>query len=269
MAASPAPERGDAPVRSSRRDGGAAVWLELNRPERLNALSAELLVALGAALEAAGRDPETRVVVIGGAGRAFSAGHDLAEMQRLEDAGACRELFDACSAVMLAIVALPVPVIARVHGVATAAGCQLVAACDLAVAARDARFATSGIDVGLFCATPSVPLSRAVPRKRAFEMLVTGEFIDADTALAIGLVNRVVEPGELDAATQALARTVAAKSPVAVATGKRMFYQQLGLDLERAYAYAAGVMAENMQADDAREGIAAFLAKRRPVWRGR
>ena len=167
------------------------------------------------------------------------------------------------------IVALPVPVIARVHGVATAAGCQLVAACDLAVAARDARFATSGIDVGLFCSTPSVPLSRAVPRKRAFEMLMTGEFIDAETALAIGLVNRVVEPSELDAAIEALTRTVAAKSPVAVATGKRMFYQQLGLDLERAYAYAAGVMAENMQADDAREGIAAFLAKRRPVWRGR
>jgi enoyl-CoA hydratase/carnithine racemase len=255
-------------VRCSRRDGGA-VWLELNRPERLNALSAELLGALHAELEAAGRDPDTRVVVIGGTGRAFSAGHDLAEMQRLGDAAACRVLFDACSAVMLGIAALPVPVIARVHGVATAAGCQLVAACDLAVAARDARFATSGIDVGLFCSTPAVPLSRAVPRKRAFEMLVTGEFIDADTALAIGLVNRVVEAGELDAATEALARTVASKSPAAVSTGKRMFYRQLGLDLERAYAYASGVMAENMQGDDAREGIAAFLAKRRPVWKGR
>jgi enoyl-CoA hydratase/carnithine racemase len=267
MAASAAPAR-SAPVLSSRRDAGA-VWLELNRPERLNALSAELLAALRAALEAAGRDPATRVVVIAGAGRAFSAGHDLAEMQRLADAAACRELFDACSAVMLAIAGLPVPVIARVHGVATAAGCQLVAACDLAVAARDARFATSGIDVGLFCSTPAVALSRAVPSKRAFEMLMTGEFIDADTALAIGLVNRVVDPAELDVATEALARTVAEKSPVAVATGKRMFYEQLGLDLERAYAYAGGVMAENMQADDAREGIAAFLAKRRPVWRGR
>jgi enoyl-CoA hydratase/carnithine racemase len=268
MAASPAPERSSAPLRTSRRDGGA-VWLELNRPERRNALSAELLAALRDALEANGRDPETRVVVIGGAGPAFSAGHDLAEMQRLGNAAACRELFDACSAVMLVIAALPVPVIARVQGVATAAGCQLVAACDLAVASRDARFATSGIDVGLFCSTPAVPLSRAVPRKRAFEMLMTGEFIDADTALAIGLVNRVVAPAELDTATAALARTVAEKSPVAVATGKRMFYRQLDLDLDRAYAYAAGVMAENMQAEDAREGIAAFLGKRRPVWRGR
>ena len=268
MAASPAPEPSSAPVRTERRDGGA-VWLTLTRPERRNALSAELLAALHRALEAAGRDPETRVVVIAGAGRAFSAGHDLAEMQRLAGAGACRELFDACSAVMLAITHLRVPVMAQVHGVATAAGCQLVAGCDLAVAARDARFATSGIDVGLFCSTPAVALSRAVPRKRAFEMLVTGEFIDADTALAIGLVNRVVAPEDLEAATAALARTVCEKSPVAVATGKRMFYPQLGLDLERAYAYAAEVMAEDMQADDAREGIAAFLAKRRPVWRGR
>jgi enoyl-CoA hydratase/carnithine racemase len=180
-----------------------------------------------------------------------------------------RELFARCTRVMRALGELPQPVIARVHGVATAAGCQLVASCDLAVASETARFATSGIDVGLFCATPAVPLSRNVSRKRAFEMLVTGEFIDAATALAWGLVNRVVAPAELDAAVQGLARRVAAKSPVAVRAGKRLFARQLAAGLDEAYALACEAMAENLLAEDAREGIDAFLAKRKPVWRGR
>ena len=209
------------------------------------------------------------MVVLAASGPAFCAGHDLREMRARPDLEIYRALFARCTRMMLSLAELPQPVIARVHGVATAAGCQLVATCDLAVASQEARFATSGVDVGLFCATPGVPLSRNVSRKRAFEMLVTGAFVDAATALDWGLVNRVVPAQELDAAVQELARTIASKSPVAIRAGKRLFARQLAVGLEEAYALACETMAANLLAEDAGEGIDAFLAKRKPVWRGR
>ncbi len=252
-----------------RQDRAGITTLTLNRPRQANALSDELLAGLQAAFDAIGSDEDVRVVVLAAAGPAFCAGHDLKEMRGQQDEAAHRDLFERCGQMMQTLLRIPQPVIARVHGVATAAGCQLVATCDLAVASDEARFATSGIDVGLFCATPAVALSRVVLRKRAFEMLVTGEFIDASTALAYGLVNRVVPPGELDAAVDELARVICSKSSVAVATGKRMYYRQLALGIEGAYDYASGVMAANMMAEDAREGIDAFREKRAPVWRGR
>ena len=251
----------------SDRDGIAT--LTLNRPQQRNALSRALIAELHDALNKIAADKSVRVVVIAANGPAFCSGHDLRELRANTEPTFYDAVFGACSAMMLAIVKLPQPVIARVHGVATAAGCQLVASCDLAVASEQARFATSGIDVGLFCATPGVAVSRNVSRKRAFEMLVTGEFIDAATALDWGLVNRVVPAEELDAAVERLARTIAEKSPVAVRAGKRLFAPQLEASLEEAYALACETMAQNMLAEDAGEGIDAFLAKRKPRWRGR
>ena len=243
--------------------------LTLNRPRVFNALSEDLLAALKSALESAARDGAVRVVVIGAAGPAFCAGHDLKEMRARPDRAYYTELFDRCSAMMKTIAALPQPVIARVQGIATAAGCQLVAACDLAVAAESATFATNGINNGLFCSTPSVALSRAVARKHAFEMLFTGGFVSAARAAEIGLVNRVAPDGRLDEAVRELAENIAAKSTVTTRSGKKMFYRQLGLDLTDAYDFAARNMACDMMSEDAAEGIDAFLEKRAPVWRDR
>jgi enoyl-CoA hydratase/carnithine racemase len=214
-------------------------------------------------------DARVRVVVLAGTGRAFCAGHDLREMRARRDRAWYRELFGRCSRVMETLRALPQPVIARVHGVATAAGCQLVASCDLALASEQARFATSGINLGLFCATPAVAVTRNLPRKRAFELLMTGAFVDAESACALGLVNRVVAADALDDAVAALAEDIAGKSPVAVRAGKRLFYRQLALPLAEAYDLASDVMAENLMAEDAAEGIDAFFERRPPVWRGR
>lgn len=252
-----------------RQDADGVATLTLNRPRQLNALSEALLGELQAALDRVAADPAVRVVVLAGAGAAFSAGHDLKEMRARPDRAYYRRLFDDCTKMMLTITRLPQPVIARVHGIAAAAGCQLVATCDLAVASTQARFATSGINVGLFCSTPAVPLSRNLSRKAAFEMLMTGDFIDAETALGNGLVNRVVPPEALDDAVADLARRIVAKSPVAVATGKKMFYPQLDMDLDSAYDFAADVMADNMMAEDTGEGIDSFMQKRPPVWKGR
>jgi enoyl-CoA hydratase/carnithine racemase len=252
-----------------REDHDGVVTMTLNRPEQYNALSEELLGELQAALDAIAADASARVVVIAGAGKAFCAGHDLKEMRAHPDRSYQQALFDRCSRMMLSLPALPQPTIARVHGIATAAGCQLVAMCDLAVAAVDARFAVSGINVGLFCSTPSVALARNVGRKQAFEMLVTGDFIDAETARARGLVNRVVAADALDAEVARLCAAIVAKSPVAVRAGKALFYRQLEQGIAGAYERASQVMADNMMADDAAEGIDAFIAKRPPVWRGR
>ncbi len=243
--------------------------LTLNRPQVFNALSEDLLDALTGALESAAKDGAVRVVVIRAAGRAFCAGHDLREMRARPDRAYYTELFDRCSAMMKTVAALPQPVIAQVHGIATAAGCQLVAACDLAVAGETAVFATNGINNGLFCATPSVALSRAVARKHAFEMLFTGDFISAARAAEIGLVNRVAPDGRLDAAVRELADNIAAKSTVTTRSGKALFYRQLGLDPADAYDIAARTMACDMMSEDAAEGIDAFLEKRTPVWRDR
>jgi enoyl-CoA hydratase/carnithine racemase len=252
-----------------RRDADGVAWLTLNRPAARNALSVALMSSLAAALDDIAADRAVRVVVIGGAGPAFCAGHDLREMRADPAEARMAALFAQCSALMLRIVRLPKPVIARVHGIATAAGCQLVASCDLAVAAADARFATPGVNIGLFCSTPMVALSRAVPRKAAMEMLLTGEMIDAARAQAIGLVNRVVPPDTLDAAVADLAGRIAAKSALTLAIGKEAFYRQADLDLDAAYRYAAEVMTRNMMAHDAAEGIDAFLGKRAPCWADR
>jgi len=248
---------------------GGVVTLTLNRPAQFNALSEGLLAELQAALDAIAADETARVVVIAGAGKAFCAGHDLKEMRAHPDRAYQQALFDRCSKMMLTLTELPQPVIARVHGIATAAGCQLVSMCDLAVATDTARFAVSGINVGLFCSTPSVGLARNLGRKQAFEMLVTGDFIDAATARERGLVNRVVPAAELDAEVARLADAIAAKSPVAVRAGKRVFYRQLDVGTADAYALASQVMADNMMAEDAGEGIDAFIQKRPPSWRGR
>jgi len=256
-------------ARLLRSQAGGVVSLTLNRPAQFNALSEALLADLQEALDSIAADPAARVVVLGGAGKAFCAGHDLKEMRAHPDRAYQAALFEQCSKVMLALIGLPQPVIARVHGIATAAGCQLVAMCDLAVAADSARFAVSGINVGLFCSTPSVGLARNLGRKQAFEMLVTGDFIDAQAARERGLVNRVVPAAELDAEVARLAASIVAKSPVAVRAGKRAFYRQVELGVADAYALASQVMADNMMAEDAAEGIDAFIAKRPPTWRGR
>jgi enoyl-CoA hydratase/carnithine racemase len=258
----------NAPILLEEHDRGV-LRLTLNRPEARNALSAALMSALLEALARAAKDPEARVVVIAGAGPAFCAGHDLREMRADQRRETYERLFAQCSELMLAIVKLPKPVIAEVHGVATAAGCQLVATCDLAVAAEDARFATPGVNIGLFCSTPMVALTRAVGRKAAMEMLLTGKLIDAETAQAIGLVNRVVPRESLRDAVDDLAREIAGKSALVVKIGKEAFYRQAELDLATAYRYAAEVMTTNMLARDAGEGIDAFLAKREPVWHDR
>jgi len=244
---------------------GPVARLTLNRPERRNALSLAAMRELLAALRTLGEEPRVAVVVIAGAGPVFSAGHDLSEMVGRPDAF-YEELFSTCVELMTAVHEIPQPVIARVHGIATAAGCQLVAACDLAVASSDARFATPGVNIGLFCSTPMVPVVRAIGRKRALEMLLTGDPIDAETAADWGLVNRVVPPEELDGAVNAVAERISRSSATVVALGKRAFYAQDGLTEADAYAVAAPVMSENAALDDAREGITAFLEKRPPVW---
>jgi enoyl-CoA hydratase/carnithine racemase len=246
---------------------GGRVDLVLNRPDKFNALSEELLATLRGEFQALANDTSVRVVVLSGSGRAFCAGHDLAQMAGKRRLDYYRQLFGDCARVMEAIVALPVPVIARVHGVATAAGCQLVGACDLAVAADSARFAVSGINVGLFCSTPAVALSRNVSAKRAFEMLVTGQFIDAATALDWGLVNQSVPAEELDAAVDTLVHAISAKSPDAIRRGKALFHAQREVPRAQAYAMAAEVMAQNMMDENTAEGIEAFLEKRTPVWK--
>ena len=258
----------NAPVLLEECDQGV-LRLTMNRPEARNALSAALMSALLDALGRAAKEPQARVVVIAGSGTAFCAGHDLRELRTDQRRETYESVFAQCSELMLAIVRLPKPVIAEVHGVATAAGCQLVATCDLAVAAEDARFATPGVNIGLFCSTPMVALTRAVGRKAAMEMLLTGKLVDAATAQAIGLVNRVVPRNSLRDAVDGLAREIAGKSALTVAIGKEAFYRQAELDLAAAYRYAAEVMTTNMLARDAGEGIDAFLAKRPPVWHDR
>ncbi len=246
-------------------------WLTLNRPQQLNALSEAMLKRLAERFDALAADRTVKVVVIRGAGRAFCAGHDLREMQaarQAPDGGAAAfaALFELCSAVMQRIPAMPQPVIAAVHGIATAAGCQLVASCDLAVAAEDARFGVNGVNIGLFCSTPMVALSRNVPRKQAFEALVTGEFLTAARARNLGLVNRVVPAESLEREAEALARTIASKLGPAVRIGKAAFYRQLELPLAEAYAYTGKVMVENMLLPATNEGISAFLEKRAACW---
>ena len=249
------------------RDARGVVTLTLNDPARFNALGADMLAALQQALDNVARDEGARVVVLAANGRAFCAGHNLKEMAQHPELAYYQQLFAQCSRMMLSIHKLPVPVIARVHGMATAAGCQLVAQCDLAVASEDASFATSGIHYGLFCATPSVPLVRNVPTKRAMEMLLTGDFIDARTALEQGLVNRVVAPGLLDVEVELLVQSIVEKPRAAVAMGKALVYQQRELGLEAAYQLAGQAMACNMMDEAAQEGARAFAEKRPPAWK--
>src|SRR5919205_199995 len=246
---------------------GPAARITLNRPEKRNALSLELMQEVVAALESLAQSADVRAVVIEGAGPAFSAGHDLSEMVG-RDAAFYEQLFDVCTVMMETIHRVPQPVIAKVHGIATAAGCQLVASCDLAVAAADARFATPGVKIGLFCSTPMVPLSRAIGRKRALEMLLTGEMISAETALEWGLVNRVVPAEALDEAVVELVEKITKSSPLTVGIGKEAFYAQLELDEHRAYDLTKTVMTQNALTGDAQEGICAFLEKRDPSWKG-
>ncbi len=252
-----------------RADYNGVTTLTLNRPKQFNALSQALLSALQTELDLIAQDETIRLIVIAANGKAFCAGHDLKEMRAHTDKAFHSALFEQCSQMMLTINHMSQPVIAKVQGLATAAGCQLVAACDLAVAADSAQFATSGIRVGLFCSTPAVAVSRNLSRKKALEILLTGEFIDAHTAVQEGLINRAVPAEQLDSAVQQLVDAIVAKSPFAVASGKRMFYQQLEMDMEEAYAYATETMACDMMAADAGEGIDAFMQKRQPVWQGR
>jgi enoyl-CoA hydratase/carnithine racemase len=252
-----------------RDDADGVATLTLNRPQARNALSLAMLEALQKALADIAADAGARVVVIRGAGPAFCAGHDLKEVRGHEDRAFHQKLFETCSAVMQAIVSLPQPVIAQIHGVATAAGCQLAATCDLAYAAASSRFATPGVNIGLFCSTPMVALSRAVGDKAAMELLLTGDMIDAATALRMGLINQAIPDTELEAAVRAVAVKIAAKSPYTLKIGKQAFYRQKEMGLAEAYAFAGGVMVENMQALDAKEGIDAFLQKRHPAWCGR
>ena len=247
---------------------GAVAAITLNRPERRNALSLELMLELTACLDEIGRDREVRVVILRGAGKVFCSGHDLNEMTG-RDMNEYRRIFDVCSELMMKIQQIPQPVIAEVHGIATAAGCQLVASCDLAIAAEEAAFATPGVKIGLFCTTPMVALTRAIGRKRALQMLLTGELIDARTAAEWGLVNQVVPAAELRAATQRLAARIAEASSLVVGLGKQAFYTQIDLDLPKAYGYAKEVMSMNALAADAQEGMSAFLGKRAPCWAGR
>ena len=273
-AAQSSPESSDARAEISpatvvvERDGAiATVWLD--RPDAFNALSEATLDALLAAFDRLADDESLRVIVLAATGRAFCAGHDLREMRAEPSQAYYGALFARCTKMMMALQRLPQPVIARVHGIATAAGCQLVAMCDLAVASEAARFAVSGINLGLFCSTPSVALSRNVGRKRAFEMLMTGEFVDAATAREIGLVNRVVAADRLDEAVRSLAGRIAAQPPVAVRMGKALFYRQLEMGIEGAYQLAGQTMACNMMDPDALEGVQAFLDKREPGWKKR
>ena len=249
-------------------DALPAAVITLNRPDKMNALSVALMLELIAELERQGGRDEVGVIVIKGAGRAFSAGHDLRELvdRSLEEE---RTIFQTCERLMEVVQSVPQPVIASVHGIATAAGCQLVAACDLAIASEDARFATNGIKNGIFCYTPMVPVSRAIGRKRALEMVLTGNFIDAATAEKWGLVNRVVAAEQLDAAVAELASQIGALSPIAVRTGKAAFYEQIDLPQDQAYGLMTEAIACNALTEDAQEGMSAFLEKRRPTWKGR
>jgi enoyl-CoA hydratase/carnithine racemase len=252
------------PLVLSEKDTRGIVTLTLNRPQAFNALSEQMLVAMQSALDGLAADESVRVVVLAGAGKAYCAGHDLKEMRAEPSLGYYERLFAQCGRVMMSIQKLPVPVIARVQGIATAAGCQLVAMCDLAVAAREARFAVSGVNLGLFCSTPGVALSRNLSRKAAFEMLVTGDFISADEARALGLVNRVVDADRLDAEVEALALRIAGKPRVAIAMGKGLFYRQLEVGIQAAYDDAGRTMACNMMDESALEGVQAFIEKRKP-----
>ena len=254
-----------------RNDTGAVAHLHMNAPERLNALSDDMIAALQAQFDALKKDRDIRAVVLSGAGKAFCAGHDLKEMtagRQAEDGGKgyFRDLFNRCAHMMMSIQALPQPVVAQVQGIATAAGCQLVASCDMAVAAHGTRFGVNGVNIGLFCSTPMVALSRNIPRKHAFEMLSTGEFIEADRARELGLINRAVAPEDLASETAALAEKLAGKLGAAVRIGKRAFYDQIQMPIADAYAFAGEVMVENMLYRDTEEGIAAFLDKRPPDW---
>lgn len=250
-----------------RADG--VVTLTLNRPEQYNALSAALLAELQAAVAALAGDASTRVIVIAGTGKAFCAGHDLKEIQTHADPAFEKDVFERARRLMIALTQLPQPVIARVHGAAFAAGCQLVAQCDLAVASTEAKFATSGVSYGVFCSTPGVPLARNVTTKRALEMLLTGEPIDAATALAHGLVNRAVPPARLDEELHGLISAILAKSPAVIAAGKKVFYEQVDENLERAYRVATTAMLDCLKSADGKEGVAAFVEKRKPKWKGR
>jgi len=252
-----------------RNDTAGVATLTLNRPGQFNSLSEELLTELLSALTSIGKESAVRVVVIAGAGKAFCAGHDLKQMRANHSKAYMQKLFKLCAKVMTAIIELPQPVIARVHGIATAAGCQLVATCDLAVAVESARFAVSGINVGLFCSTPAVALGRAMGRKEAMEMLLTGDFINAAEAQRRGLVNRVVAADQLDAEIATLTASICAKSSVAVGMGKQLFYRQMDMGLDAAYQLAAETMACNMMSEDAAHGIDAFMAKQTPEWKHR
>jgi enoyl-CoA hydratase/carnithine racemase len=258
----------DQPIELQIEDRGSGIFeLTLNRPKAFNALSSSLMTELQAALDDLAERRDARVIILAGAGPGFSAGHDLREVRGLNDSAARAVLMAQCSKLMQSVVHSPKPVIAKVHGIATAAGCQLVASCDLAVAADDAKFGTPGVNIGLFCHTPMVALSRNVSRKHAMEMLLTGEMADAETALRFGLINRHVPLQQLDQAVMAFAGKIASKSAYTLKIGKQAFYKQLDLDLENAYALASEVMVENMLAKDAEEGIAAFIEKRPPQWR--
>ena len=254
-----------------RHDTGAVTRLVMNAPERLNALSDEMLAALHTSLDEIANDRSIRAVIISGNGKAFCAGHDLKQMttgRQAEDGGRAyfKDLFDRCAAMMARVQSLPQPVIAQVHGIATAAGCQLVATCDMAIAAQGTKFGVNGVNIGLFCSTPMVALSRNIGRKQAFEMLTTGAFIEAERAETLGLINRVVAPEALENETMALADTVASKLGTAVKIGKEAFYNQIEMNVADAYAYTGDVMVKNMLDRDTSEGIAAFLEKRDPTW---
>ena len=254
-----------------RHDTGAVTRLVMNAPERLNALSDEMLAALHTSLDEIANDRSIRAVIISGNGKAFCAGHDLKQMttgRQAEDGGRAyfKDLFDRCAAMMARVQSMPQPVIAQVHGIATAAGCQLVATCDMAIAAQGTKFGVNGVNIGLFCSTPMVALSRNIGRKQAYEMLTTGAFLEAERAETLGLINRVVAPEALENETMALADTVASKLGTAVKIGKEAFYNQIEMNVADAYAYTGDVMVENMLDRDTSEGIAAFLEKRDPTW---
>jgi enoyl-CoA hydratase/carnithine racemase len=266
--AHPAPTQGDADI-LLRSDKDGIATLTLNRPRARNALSLALMSAAIDELETIAGDASVKAVVIAGNGPAFCAGHDLKEVRANPGRAFYENTFAQCSRMMQAVVRLPQPVIARVHGIATAAGCQLVASCDLAIAADTARFATPGVNIGLFCSTPMVALSRNISRKQAMEMLLLGEMVPASRALEFGLINHMVSEADLDAAVAEMAGKIAAKSPLVLKIGKEAFYRQLELGLSDAYDYASQVMTENMLARDAGEGIDAFIEKRHPVWQGR
>ncbi|WP_135077034.1 enoyl-CoA hydratase [Terasakiella sp. SH-1] len=254
----------------TRCDENGVATLTLNRPKKFNALSMAVLEALLEELTRVGEDKSVRCVVLAGEGKAFCAGHDLKEMREETTRIAMQALFGKCSEVMMKITSIPQPVIARIHGIATAAGCQLVATCDLAIAVEEARFATSGINVGLFCSTPMVALTRNMPTKQAFEMLVTGDFIDAQTALQYGLINKVVPADQLDKAVAEMANKIASKPAISIAFGKQLFYKQLEAAKEAAYDMAADTMTCNMLTEDAQAGVDAFIAKQpMPEWKGR